>query len=93
MSTTLNTYDGLLEQAVLALYLRWPFLPRRATLPTLEQLRHTLADELQSIAATPDQARFQALARDFAVAALALPSVRAVAGATPWAAAAARLAS
>ncbi len=81
MSLTLKSYDGLLEQAVLALYLQWPFLPRRATLPTLERLRRTLAGELQSMAAAPDQVRFQAAARDFATAALALPGVRAVAGA------------
>ncbi len=52
MSRNLDTYDGLLEQAVLALYLQWPFLPRRATLPALEQLRRNLAGELQSMAAT-----------------------------------------
>ena len=81
MSRNLDTYDGLLEQAVLALYLQWPFLPRRATLPALEQLRRNLAGELQAMAATPDQARFQSAARDFAGAALALPGVRAIAGA------------
>ena len=81
MSRNLDTYDGLLEQAVLALYLQWPFLPRRATLPALEQLRRNLAGELQAMVAPPDQARFQSAARDFAGAALALPGVRAIAGA------------
>ena len=81
MSRNLDTYDGLLEQAVLALYLQWPFLPRRATLPALEQLRRNLAGELQAMAATPDQVRFQSAERDFAGAALALPGVRAIAGA------------
>ena len=80
MSRSLDTYDGLLERGVLALYLQWPFLPRRATLPALEQLRLDLAGELQGMADTPDQPRFQTAARDFAVAALALPGVRAIAG-------------
>ncbi len=81
MSRNLDTYDGLLERAVLALYLRWPFLPRRTTMPALDQLRRDLASALRDLSAHPDPSRFQALADAFARAALALPGVRAVAGA------------
>ncbi|MCB0151110.1 MAG: hypothetical protein KDE01_26100, partial [Caldilineaceae bacterium] len=81
MSLKLDTYDGLLERAVLALYLQWPYLPRRATLPTLETLRKSLAAELAGMTDSPDHARFQTAARDFAGAALVLPGVRAIAGA------------
>ncbi|HRW47783.1 MAG TPA: hypothetical protein P5333_09715, partial [Caldilinea sp.] len=81
MSLKLDPYDVLLERAMLALYLQWPYLPRRATLPTLETLRKSLAAELAGMTDSPDQERFQTAARDFAGAALALPGVRAIAGA------------
>ena len=80
MSLKLDPYDVLLERAMLALYLQWPYLPRRATLPTLETLRKSLAAELAGMTDSPDQERFQTAAHDFAGAALALPGVRAIAG-------------
>ncbi|MFZ1767695.1 MAG: hypothetical protein WAU00_00785, partial [Caldilinea sp.] len=72
----LQSVDGLLEQGVLALYRRWPHLPHRTTLPALDQLRATLAAELDALAPAPDQERFRGAAADFAVAALRLPLVR-----------------
>ncbi|MBE2239459.1 MAG: CHAT domain-containing protein [Caldilineaceae bacterium] len=76
----LQSVDGLLEQGVLALYRCWPRLPHRTTLPALDQLRATLAAELDALAPTPDQERFRRAAAGFAVAALRLPLVRSVAG-------------
>ena len=81
MLTTLDTYDALLERAVLALYLRWPFLLRRTTLPALEHLRRDLAGALRNLAVHPDLPRFQALAGAFARRSLELPGVHAIAGA------------
>lgn len=45
----LQSVDGLLEQGVLALYRRWPHLPHRTTLPWIDQLRATLAAELDAL--------------------------------------------
>lgn len=77
----LQSIDELLESAVLALYRQWSHLPRRTTIPALDTLRHTLADEVAALSSPPDPASLRRAAAAFAVAALRLPLVQRAAGA------------
>lgn len=77
----LQSVDELLESAILALYRRWPHLPRRTTIPALNRLRSELAATLEAIGADPDMDRFHTAAAAFAAAALRLPQVHSIAGA------------
>jgi hypothetical protein len=78
---SLQSIDELLESAVLALYRQWSHLPRRTTIPALEQLRSSLADEVAALPSPPDPAQLRRAAAAFAVTALRLPLVQRVAGA------------
>lgn len=76
----LQSVDELLESALLAIYRRWSYLPRRTTLPALEQLRGLLAEQLVELSADPEPGGLRRAAAAFAAAALQLPQVRGVAG-------------
>jgi len=78
---SLQSIDELLESAVLALYRQWSHLPRRTTIPALDMLRCTLADEVAALPAPPDPVQLRRAAAAFAVAALRLPLVQRAAGA------------
>ena len=76
----LQSIDELLESALLAIYRRWSYLPRRTTLPALEELRGLLAEQLVELSADPEPGGLRRAAATFAAAALRLPQVRGVAG-------------